>query len=74
MLQAFISGKPSSLAVEVDEDRVGAFDLVEELGHVVMRLDLDRVRVERHAEAFLAANVFYRNSIVCDCIQQSRKK
>ena len=41
------------VAVEVDEDRVGAFDLVEELGHVVMRLDLDRVRVERHAEAFL---------------------
>ena len=40
------------VAVEVDENRVGAFDLVEEFGHVVVRFDLDGVRVEGHAKAF----------------------
>jgi predicted RNA-binding protein len=40
------------VAVEVDENRVGAFDLVEEFGHVVVRFDLDGVRVEGHAQAF----------------------
>ena len=38
------------VAVEVDQDGVGAGDRVEELGHVVVRLDLRRVRIELEAE------------------------
>src|SRR5256885_15215737 len=40
-----------SIAREVDEDGVGARDGVEQLGHVVMRLDLDRVGLEAQAQA-----------------------
>ena len=41
-----------NVAVEVDEDRVGALDFMEEFGHVVVRFDLDRVRVENRAQTF----------------------
>ena len=41
-----------NVAVEVDEHRVGALDFMEEFGHVVVRLDLNRVRVEGHAQTF----------------------
>ncbi|CAM2144420.1 Glutathione s-transferase protein [Paraburkholderia tropica] len=39
------------VAVEVEQDRVRARDGVEQFGHVVVRLDLDRVRVEREFQA-----------------------
>ena len=38
------------VAIEVDQHRVGARDRVEELGHVVVRLDLRRVRIELEAQ------------------------
>ena len=40
------------VARPVDEDGVGARHGIEQLGHVVVRLDLDGVRVERQAQAF----------------------
>lgn len=49
------------VAVEVEQDRVGAFDFMEEFSHVVVRFDLDRVGVEDGAQAFfndLAAEGF----------------
>ena len=39
------------VAIEVEQDRIRARESVEQLGHVVVRLDLDRVRVERRAPA-----------------------
>ena len=38
------------VAVEVEQDRVGARDRVEQLGDAVVRLDLRRVRIELEAE------------------------
>ncbi len=41
------------VARPVDQDRVGARDRVEQLGHPVVRLDLDRVRIEAQAQRIL---------------------
>ena len=41
------------VTVKVNENRVGARNFVKELGHVVMRLDLNGVRVEGKSQALL---------------------
>jgi hypothetical protein len=40
-----------NVAIEIDEHRVGARDRIEQLGHVVVRLDLRRVGIELEPEA-----------------------
>ncbi len=41
------------VAAEIDQDRVGSRDRIEQLGHVVMRLDLNRAGVEGETETLL---------------------
>ena len=41
------------VAAQVQQDRVGAGDRVEHLGHIVMRLDLYGVRIKGQSQAFL---------------------
>jgi hypothetical protein len=40
------------VAVQIDKHGVRTRDRVEEFGHVVVRFDLDRVRVERETQTF----------------------
>ena len=46
------------IAVKVNEDGVGALDFLKEFGHVIMRLDLNRMGVEHCAQTFF--NNFFR--------------
>ncbi len=39
------------IAIQIDQDGIGTGDRVEQLGHVIVRFDLDRVRIEFQSES-----------------------